>query len=760
MIIMNIATILICLTMLVLFRKADKANAKMGKFRRYSKKTFDDFKKLAELESRKYQDSTIEMDILIKKSSALTSNMAESLNDMEKRILLLNEERSNLSQIEQNVLMVSNAAGDVNKQIEYISAAKKNFAEITDSVKMLTQNISGLKNEASAISIEFASKLRDRSRDLSDEFTDQLDKLYSEISVKEEDFIKSSEERVDQIKENYSLSLTEMEERLADTEEKIAEDFQIKVDRASRSIESAANLENHIENMRESVIELETNIFADLKERSNAVKENVNDSLNEFEEGKERLLEKLNDEISRVHGKLKTVETNVDESKSKLIETFKLEVDRVRTELDNLNLHAISKKDEIVQATRKEAEDIKIKIGNFEEKYVELERRMVDVYDERMNNLDSEYHSVELRFNSLVDKLDSKEEFFGNLLESKVEKSKREFGQMDQRLSDIKDEIIEYEESNKIFSRTDDMTNKVEEAVSALDLMLANAKNESESLEKFFGDVNEIKDLRRSVEKEIRAYQTKKEQIIDVEKEIRGLSELSDFAVNRAESVKENMSKINEVSTKIDLLSDSYSGLEIKIEELDEYEGLISKNLESINRTDMLMGSVDGKVRQIEKVVDRADKRIDKVNQHLINVEEKTLFLKSRESEIEEVTDKFNQIEDLSMHVEKRVEQIHAMFSKIETLRHEVDETDDKLQQMYTQTDTKMKQLADFIKAADDNPISKTVSGDIPASKNLNGKIIKTVRDLSESGWDASEISRKLMVDENSVRFIINTESI
>ena len=111
--------------------------------------------------------------------------------------------------------------------------------------------------------------------------------------------------------------------------------------------------------------------------------------------------------------------------------------------------------------------------------------------------------------------------------------------------------------------------------------------------------------------------------------------------------------------------------------------------------------------------------------------------------------------------MEKRVDQIYAMFKKTEKLRQEIDSTDGKLQQMFHDTDRKMRELADFIQAVDrNNPILKQVKQDSNPAKNLNENIIKTVRDLSSKGWDAGEISKKLLIDENSVRFIINTTSL
>ena len=175
----------------------------------------------------------------------------------------------------------------------------------------------------------------------------------------------------------------------------------------------------------------------------------------------------------------------------------------------------------------------------------------------------------------------------------------------------------------------------------------------------------------------------------------------------------------------------------------------------------MISQSLDSKIKSYQKTIDNSNKKAEKLNHHLKDFEESTLILKTRESEIQDLKDKFNEIEGVSELMEKRVDQIYAMFNKVETLRKEMDETDDRLQGMYNDTDRKMKEFADFIKAVDkNNPILKQFNGDLSSAMSINENIIKTVRDLSEKGWAADEISKKLMVDENSVRLIINTTSI
>jgi orotate phosphoribosyltransferase-like protein len=43
------------------------------------------------------------------------------------------------------------------------------------------------------------------------------------------------------------------------------------------------------------------------------------------------------------------------------------------------------------------------------------------------------------------------------------------------------------------------------------------------------------------------------------------------------------------------------------------------------------------------------------------------------------------------------------------------------------------------------------------SARGINDGMVRTVRELSSKGWSSGEISKKLMLDENSVRLIINT---
>jgi len=712
--IINIITCVVCLAMLILFRKLDRTNIKMAKLRRYSSRLFDEFKTLAETENRRFNDATIEMDIMIKKSNALAKIINSSVKEIEAKLQGLDIEKSNLKKVEEDIRIISQSARDVNKQIEFIAGAKEGFNEMSLNMNYLKESIKGLKSESAEILQNFNTRLKERSRELTAEFTDQMSKLRESIENKEDILINNSRQKLMDLTETYERALTAMDQRVTDTGEILLQNFKVRIDGIAKSVEGASNLQNQIEVLKLSLNDLEGKVFSDIKQRSASVENEIQNSIN------------------ALYSKVSTVEANMNDSKAKLIKSFETEVEKVRNEMDNLSIHAITKRDEIVQASRREAEEVMKVINNFEERFMEFETRIVNTAEIKNN---------ELKKNG--------------------DQMKEEFSAMERRLAEIKSEILNYEDQNKIFSKTEALMRDVDDSIEKLNRMLLESQKEAQYLEKFFTDMDQIKELSKDFDREIRAYQNKKEKLADIEGEIRTLQEMSDHAMEKTTALRDEFSKIDAVSSRIDALVESYANLESRIRELHEYEDVITRNLDSVNKADILIQSVESKINAFQKVVDRSEKRVDKINQNIRGVEENLLILKTREGDIKEIKDKFNELDGLSEIMEVRVKQIQAMFNKVEKLRDEISSTDSHLQELFTETDRKMRQFADFIQAVDNNnPILKQVKGGPATPKNINDNVIRTVRDLSNKGWTSDEISRKLMMDENSVRLIINTTSL
>jgi len=717
--VLNIITLAACVVLILIFRRLDRSNLKLIKLKRYSDKIQKDFKKLTENEGRRLDDATIEMDILLKKAAAVSVGLKESIIDIEGKLKGLSIEKSNLKKVEEDLRVVSQAARDVNQQIEFISATRESFSEVTKRIGVLNENIANLDSSTAAIIESFNNKVRERSRELTAEISLQTGKL------------KESTRDIEERLRDFALILE-------DTRDKNAAETRAEIEQMGIKIQ----------NLNAIFSDLENTAFSEVKNFSDRLKKDI-----------QATYDKLDADIERAYGRLKSVEANIDDSKAKLITTFEEEVNKIRTELDNLSIHAISKKDDIVKAARAEAEEIKTKIDDFSGKYNELETKLVATAEDKMGRLIDEYRSIETRFESLSDKLTAFEEQFGLSLNSQMDKTKTEFAAMEKRLADIRAEILDYEEKQKVFSRTDQLIDKVDKSVEQFNRVIKDSKEEARNLERFIGDLGKLKEIRKEVEREIKIFQARREKVASFEGEIKTLLDTTDFVTHKVQSLEERMGSIDQVNGRIDALARTHAS-EARINELQEYETSIAKNLESVHKADLLIQAIDGQIKSFQKTMDRGDKRIDKMNQYLQSIEEKTLILKTKEQEIRDVKDKFTELDSLSEHMEKRIDQINAMFQKIESMRSDVDETDSRLKTMFTETDRKMRQLADFLHAVESaGPIAKQMKGELPIDKSINEGMVRTVRELSRKGWSSNEIAKKLLIDENSIRFIINTTS-
>jgi len=648
MIMLNIATLALCIGILLFFRKIDKSGIGISKLRRYSSRIFDDFKRLADSEQRKLKDAAIEMDILEKKYNTLKENLSFSMKEAETRLNTINIEKDSLKRVEENIQIISNAAQDVDRQMEFIGIARKEMGSTADRILNLQEALTRVSNESSGLLEGFKTKLREHSKELSDEFLLVINRHASELS------------------EN----------------------------------------ENRVHELKLTLSDLENGAFANIKEKSDEMKDNIERAVGEFSSLKSDFLNRINDDIEKIHEKLRNVEITAEASKTNIIESFQNEVNKSRQEIDNINILAIAKKDEVIKSARNE-------------------------------------------YQTALSKL-----------ETMSEKVKDEFSITEQNLNFLKDEIFEYEQKNKIFERTDSLTENVEEAVTRLSDILGKAQKEYGEINKFMEDSEAFTEVRKSVEKEIRDYQARKTKLETIENNVQNLMELSDVALNRIDTINNNIAKVDFVNARIEALGSSYSNLDSKIEELREHENLINRNIEAANKSELLIKSVDIKVQNFQKTVDGSEKKAERLGKQLQDIEGKTYELKNRMREFEEIDNKLDEIDSMRELMEQHVKQINSMFSKVTNLRDNIDETDERLQKMYTQANEKMKEFATFIQAVPDSLISKQVNNDAPSVKNINENLIKTVRELSDMGWEPNDIARRMMIDENTVRLIINTDKL
>ncbi len=713
--IINIITVATCFFMLIFFRRMDRANVRMHKLKLYSDRINSDFQKMTERENRKIQQNITEMDILLKKSSAMAKKLGESVTEIESRMEGLEVEKKTLRKVDEELRIISGAAQDVNKQIDYIAKAKSDFSDLSRSVGLLHENIESISGEMNENLQNFEARLQERSQEISEKFYSQAKEMQEELRKRQGEMGQASHDHMNQLAEEFTNNISTLERRVSESENILVDNFKVRISPLIKTVESAESLNRELNNLQETFAIMENNFLDEFKSKTDEMKSGVD---RDFQDMK---------------GQISEVKQNIEDSRSDLIKSFGEEVSKVRTELDNFDIHAITKKDEIVKEARLEAKNISKRIEDFEERFLDLESRMVDTAEKKIDGIDTEYKKAENKINNMLKQLNDEEDRMGE-----------NFKLFENQLNNLHGEIMKYEQNHNVFGRADELMKKVDE------------------FEKFASQLNQIKDIKKTADREIRDFLSKKEKLIDVEKEINILLEANDEAISKTASIFKNMPKVDSVKEQVELLSQTYESLEGKIATLTQNEAKISKNLDSVQKTDIMMKSIDDRLNSSEAILEKYYGKLENMGNHVRQIEEETLLLKTKEKDIREVRERLDYIDSMSEVIDERVKQIQAMLSKVEGMRQEIDRSDSKLQEMYNATDQKMRELSDFIQAVDNNsPIVKQVKGNGGLSgKNLNDSMVRTVRELSDKGWDPEAISRKLMVDENSIRFIINTTSL
>ena len=651
MVILSIAALslsVISIGALIVFRKIDEVNIKRSNFSRYSDQALANFKQTVAAEQKKFQDATIEMDILIKKHDSLTTNISVAMNEIENRLNGLNAERDNLKRVEDNILFISSSAKDVKNQIEYIAESKKDFSNISEQVLDLQQQIADVRSESGSLIINFNNKIRERSKELNDDFSSAINRHTNVFA-----------EQADQINE-----------------------------------------------LKVTLTNIEGTVFGDIKEKSDQLREDVSLSVAKFEARRNGIMDKIDNDIEKIYDRLRKAESTVDTSTANLIETFRIEVSNAREEIDNIDLHALTKKDDLIRQIR------------------------------------NEYQT------------------YSSQTESMVEKFRDEYTAAEQRLDKMKTEVIEYEEKNKIFERTDTMIETVDRSVNSLTDLLEQAKKEFADINKFIENTESLKDIRKSVDKEIYEYQSRKNKLKDVEDDIQKLMDRGDLAINLVDEMNAKIKHMDFINSRMNGLSQSYDDLDEKFRALREHETLINSSLDAVSRIEGLSNAVDAKITDFKNVVNLSEKRTERLDKKLQDVEKTALTIKSRINEIQELKNRLDDIDSTHEFLEEQSKQISTMYKKVEGLWQNINESETRLQNMSFQTDEKIKELATFIKSAGfDSIITKQINPNASPGKNINERLVKTVRELHERGWSAENISKKMAndIDESTVRLIINS---
>ncbi|HNX59235.1 MAG TPA: hypothetical protein PKK43_09040, partial [Spirochaetota bacterium] len=346
---LNAATFIACLALLLIFRRMDRANVRIMKLKRFADKTMHDFKDHIAGENRKFSDATIEMDLLLKKSGSLTDSIRTSLVEVESKLKGIDAEKTNLKKVEDDLKSVIDAAHDLNAQLKYIDNVKSNFGDLNKRAAQISESIAKLEKEQTVIVNAFNDQIRTRAHELSESLGVEVARLKESVSSRENKLVDDSRVKIDALVRSFSDSLVKLEESVSDTGGAILESVKLKIEGLERNVDAielridsskervAQELTTKIETLSTTIRQLEADLAETRGNAASAVRSEVNAIV-----GK---VEKAEADVVRICDKLRSVEDNINESRMRLIESFEEEQNKLRNNMDEFSISAIAKKD-------------------------------------------------------------------------------------------------------------------------------------------------------------------------------------------------------------------------------------------------------------------------------------------------------------------------------------------------------------------------------------------------------------------------------
>ena len=309
----NIVTLLSCLLIILAFRRLDRSNLKMIKLKRFSSKIFNDFRKLADTESRRFNDATIEMDLIVKKASGLSVSLRESVAEIESRIKGLDIEKSSLKKVEDDLKIVSQAAREVNKQIEFIAASRAGFGDMAKKIGTLAEGLARTERESALIIQGFNDRVRERSREMGEELAAQITRLKESFRDNEAALLGSAQEKVELLTRTFSDSLARMEQGITNTGEAILDNIKSRIDAVGHTVDL---LENRVDSA-------ERRVFTEINAKIGNIEKGMENFELSLQETRGQSLAETRSEIADINSKVNALKATLSDLENSVFADIK-----------------------------------------------------------------------------------------------------------------------------------------------------------------------------------------------------------------------------------------------------------------------------------------------------------------------------------------------------------------------------------------------------------------------------------------------------
>lgn len=670
---------------------------------------------------------------------------------------------------------------------ESIEDIKTNIdKDITDKIATGKNLISDLLQKgANDIAMNYKS-LEDETIAKIDEYKNELIKLKQNMKFLDEKFAKRFDDklsdfdnkfnnRIQIYNEKYKTNIDEMYEKSKILEEKLSikvaeiEDNYYKKgeDLVNQNKISLNEFVDRFKNLNREILELKSKIDSEVAGKIEDGKKNLDDQYKSLEGETIRKINDYKNELLKIRQNMQQLDekfiTRFNEKVNEVDSRFEQKIGEIDKKFDDEKFELGKKSEAMLNESRSMLENFKSDFNNLQSEITTLKAHIDGEVAKKIEDSKVEFNVIyQQEIVKLQEKYKSNEEMVINKLNDykkdvyRIEQNMKQVDDrftarflehssiLDKKIALIEDNIKKFEKSTGIFEKFDYMKDKLVEELQTLKDSLNTVKKERADVVEIEKRMVNIQSVVKENDQKFNIFLGDKKKIDNLSQTINNLKEVADSVNEKIASIDNAKGIIDSLDNKITLVERKLNSLETVYENATEKENEIRKSVESINDVKNRSMELSKYLEVINKKYDDLEFKRNTFEKVFKNFEKDANLITKSEGKVNDVIEKFNQMDGLIEDLEQRTDSINR-------IREWLVKAETQIENLNQETDKRIRLLESLFEKV---PQSKIVKEKIKDEGNKK----ETVAQLRSQGWTIDDIAKTLDLSVGEVEFILDLE--
>lgn len=778
----GILIIVINIVIILIFRRLDKENLRINKIKRFAEKAVEDIDRHIQTRRQEISDTTIELEILLKRSQAILADLEKKWETASIRQNEFMSKEEKLREMEQSLKLLNQMASRTNESIAFL---KKDMITLEET----RHEMAGLSGKVHILEKELTEKVKSSLAASHTLVADMQKACQEKIGSAEENFKVNIRHHLEGLTSSIAgleLKFQDIRKKHIDTISRDLVSFRSEIsqikkqystlekDLLDKTASRTVHLEKSIETMHASLAEKENAVLQEARSRVEEIKSSLADFEARLKGKEEEVLHELERRITDATVTLKNVGDKVDLIDEKVNEKTKLKLDIFDKNLVN----KLSALEEFIRTTEgRLLKSVQADVENVNQKIVKFSEDLSQKESEIMLNFNSSLAGINNTFRELNKKAALNES-------ASLDGSKKRIGQfseeIEKKLSAVTDRV------NGLARDFDSELKKKGETVAESIALLRNNCAEAEKkllklynsrLEKFNGAVNSMEEkIRKEQEKNVESV---RELVAGFDNQIsKRMGQIEELIGKREGVIIENSeARIKKLTAQIEsfekrltiegsrLLSGQFSKITALGERIDRIQGQIEEFLKQtrvFNDISRLRTQLAADFKNYESFIQKlrkekgsflkTEKEITGFLRFANELKNSFNELKGRQKDVDRLIGRIDSLEMLSKEVDLRIDTINSD----RTIVKEVEEKITLINGEYKKLDLELAGLHKKDKTIKD--ISSSVNSAVTRIEDINKRFQLYDRDMENLNKKNERLSRYIKETEEKVLLISRNE--